>query len=103
MIAYVNKYKKVLMDNITLNSQNLNSYKITFKFQENFGDLTYYLVVKPIFDVPIRVPLDDTFSAYMPKITTFYGDKIGIGLVGEGEDIQIATDFFYQNILRGAV
>lgn len=101
--AYINKQRQVLIDpTVVLNSNN-NTYEIQFQFQSKLpSGYAYYLVVKPIFDIPQRIALDDKLRGVLPSLNGFYGDKLGIGLLAIKDGERYATNYYYVPLKTGA-
>lgn len=101
--AYINRQRQILIDpNVIINTDN-STYDITFQFQSKLpSGYTYYLVLKPIFDIPRKIMLDDNLHVTLPQLSGICGEKVGIGLQAIRDNDRYCTDYYYVPIKRGA-
>lgn len=105
--AYVNKNNQVTIDpSIKLKLEDITDYIIHFNFIEKPpDDLTYYLVVKTVFDTGQTKVLDATFQTNLPEVTVTCFDKLGIGIQGVTYEndlpvIKYDTELCYLQVLK---
>lgn len=108
--ALVTSTNNLIIDpGVKINSDNINGYEVCFEFQAPWdAGFTLYAVVKPIFDVPVKIAIGEDNSAILPAIAYKKYSKVGIGLRGEITDALgnitqvISTALRYVEVVKGA-
>lgn len=106
--AEVTSTNNIIIDpGVRINSGNINGYRICFTFQVPWDEnYSLYAVIKPVFDVPIKVSVTGN-SAIMPPVTYKRFSKVGIGLLGQrinenGEVVEsVMTALKYVEVVKG--